>query len=238
MVENIRYSNKDFTVKTFSTRPASEFNDSTIKNSSFSQNVAPAKDVFPGSVRNLIFDQCNLDNCVIPLGATALPNCQNRVFAVQTDGEDWEVDGLGNPLTPLDIKYHSQQGFDPNPVNLPAEMERETTIRRVDYDVVTDLEWNARTLDGTTLAPGDIHFWFKEKPPVLETTVVREELEVRSWNGSDQFFFDTLPVQTNTRQRRWVNLSTGEVEVVTTKVLVGQVTMYRVRGAVWKYRGE
>jgi len=82
---NTKYSQKDFTGKTFTTRPASEFNDTTIQGSCFYQPTdkeeAVLIKVFPDTVKNLKLVACNLDNAKIPSGAIIVGelNC-NRVI--------------------------------------------------------------------------------------------------------------------------------------------------------------
>jgi hypothetical protein len=80
MPKNEKYSHRDFTHQSFKHLPASEFNNSTIVNSCFYQEIVygdtlptDGVDIFPDDVVGLVLDGCNCDNVNInKVGITVL----------------------------------------------------------------------------------------------------------------------------------------------------------------------
>ena len=97
---------------------ADEFNNTEIIGSSFMQEI-PYTDVFPANIVNVIFDDCNLDNCNIPKGTTLI-NCKHRQYKVQNDKEYWLVDKSLNPVVPLKPNRFDVSGISKNPNDIPT----------------------------------------------------------------------------------------------------------------------
>jgi hypothetical protein len=92
---NTQYSQKDYTGKTFTNRPASDFNNKTITGSCFYQPNSTDQvievNVFPANVTGVTLIACNVDNVKLPAGVTLVGtlNCHRKIVLI--DGEDTEV---------------------------------------------------------------------------------------------------------------------------------------------------
>lgn len=78
----------------------------------------PDHPLFQGTLTNVTFIKCNLDNVLIPQGAILI-DCTQRRFLVQNDLRDWEVDGDNVPIKVINEKFWIQQGFSVNPADIP-----------------------------------------------------------------------------------------------------------------------
>lgn len=92
-----KYSQKDFTGKTL--LEAKDLEGIVIFGSCFSQETPDTK-VFPESVKNLTFYNCNLSNVLIQPGWITI-GCQETRYKVQIDGKDWEIDANNMPVRKL-----------------------------------------------------------------------------------------------------------------------------------------
>ena len=115
--------------------PAEEWNNSTIVGSCFYVEGEPRK-ICPDDVVGVIFSACNLDNRILPKGASmmakgheksrGLPNCRNRIKK-QTDLQDWQCKWADDsPVMPQDAKTRKRLGLSCDPKALP---EKELTLR-------------------------------------------------------------------------------------------------------------
>ena len=100
-------SNKDFTGQDVS--KGINLNNKVIHSSCFSQEK-PDSTPFKNTLTGCTFIMCNLDNCFIPNGNTVI-DCTQKRFKVQKDGEDWYVDALNNPISPVDIDGFIAEGI-------------------------------------------------------------------------------------------------------------------------------
>ena len=75
---NYKYSFKDFTNKDLSTEPVEDFNDTIIKGTCFYIEGNGFSARFPTDMTGVVFDRCNLDNCIIPNGNVVKWNCCNN----------------------------------------------------------------------------------------------------------------------------------------------------------------
>lgn len=137
MALNETYSFKDFMGQSFKDRPASEFNNSTIKGSCFYQetniDVSAREDIekhiFPVGIVGVTFERCNLDNVFIPSGNVVLVDCSTRLIQVQNDLEDWVLDDSTlDPIEPTDIKRFNDVNISINPIDIPATRLTEARI--------------------------------------------------------------------------------------------------------------
>lgn len=122
---NTMYSFKNLSMVDLSNEPAENFNNTTIKGSSFyreskynDDGTKIPKDVFPKDMKGVVFDRCNLDNVKVPNGNTILPNCSHRKIKVQSDGQDWILDESLNPVEPVNPAYSIKLGLSINPEDL------------------------------------------------------------------------------------------------------------------------
>ena len=115
---NEKYSRKDFTGKCFTHLDKSEFSNTTIIGSCFSQEDTDGNevDIFPTGTNNINFERCNLDNVKIPGGSTLDGMCCNRRFKTQKDGFDWIIDkNTKKPLKPVNEKLFEMHNWSKNP---------------------------------------------------------------------------------------------------------------------------
>jgi len=110
---------RTFKRQTFLDRPASEFNDTEIEGSCFYQDK-PYSDVFPPDIKNVVFRNCNLDNCNIPIGAT-VNGGTNKHYKTMNDQEYWILDKQGNPIEPRDAASFDKCGLSKDPKDIPVE---------------------------------------------------------------------------------------------------------------------
>ncbi len=119
---NEKYSYKDFMDKSFTDRPASEFDNSEIVGSCFYQQGHPElKKIFPAGMTGVIFRRCNLDNVFVPLTCTVESNCSHRRIKAQNDKEDWIVDSDLKPIEPACKNLFIEKGMSIDPKDIPAE---------------------------------------------------------------------------------------------------------------------
>lgn len=124
---NEKYSYKAFPYHglSFKDRPASEFNNTTIRRSCFYQEWAEGdteiiKDIFPLGMVGVIFEECNLDNVLIPLGNTN-KNSINKKIKAQNDLEDWVLDNSLKPKEPMNKEQRLKAGVSIDPKDIPSK---------------------------------------------------------------------------------------------------------------------
>lgn len=150
---NQKYSKKDFTNQSFTKEPAKDFSNSEIIGSNFYQELISGsltKSIFPVGMTGAIFNRCNLDNVVVPLGNTVLPNCTNRKIRVQKDLEDWVVDNFGNPIEPVNVKKFEKRGISTDPADIPStKLDKPLTIIQKEAGVkVEEIKVQSQKLKG------------------------------------------------------------------------------------------
>lgn len=82
-------------------------------------NEAPNAQVLPPTLTGVTFIACNLDNVHIPDGNIVDPSCSTRRFKVQNDGEDWLIDGDGNPTSPVNPHIFISYAISTDPKDIP-----------------------------------------------------------------------------------------------------------------------
>lgn len=112
----------------FKDRPASEFNNTCIKGTSFYQewvegDVSIVKDIFPDGMSGVEFVRCNLDNIEIPVGNTVDSTSSQNKIKVQNDLEDWKLDTSLKPIEPVDKDSFIEEGKSIDPKDIPTFKE-------------------------------------------------------------------------------------------------------------------
>jgi hypothetical protein len=115
--KNEKLSHKDFTHQTFLMDDPALWSNTTIVGTCFYQE-GDWRDVFPAGMIGVVFERCNLDNCIIPAGNTVVGGC-NRNIKVQNDMEDWICDAQGKPTEPLNKLMYLRQGIEPDAKWMP-----------------------------------------------------------------------------------------------------------------------
>jgi len=138
---NTKYSNKDFTHKTFTDRPASEFNNSIIFNTCFYQekDVKESKiwlKVFPDDMTGVTFKKCNLDNVFIPLGNTVDKSCTHRIIKVQNGRNDWILYANGTAKEPLRKSEYIKLGISIDPKDIPVTIKEVEIIEEKELELL------------------------------------------------------------------------------------------------------
>lgn len=218
---NEKYSYKDFLGQSFTAVDPAEFDGTEIVGSCFYQENKPRSSIFPVGMTGVTFVRCNLDNVKVPAGNTIGPRCSNRQCQCQNDGHDWEINAANKPIRPLNEKQFLQDGLSTDPASIPAEKLLEIDVTKSEYDAAT--KWTDAAPVGNK-PPQGIDFWYKAKPAIITTQVDEITAEVKDWNGTDKFVFDSTPTEIEKK---------GSV-----RVLRGDVTRYTIRGKVWRFRGE
>lgn len=131
---NEKYSYKDFTGKSFRDISVEEFNNTIIVGSCFYQEwdwdrpeTSVVKDIFPDGLKDITFENCNLDNVRI------LDKCENCTFIkntmktikVQNDWDDWILDNALKPIEPLNKQDRLKVGVSVDPKDIPSEKSTE-----------------------------------------------------------------------------------------------------------------
>ena len=96
----------------------------TVRGSCFAQEAArdgQNRVIFSSAWRNVRFIGCNLDNAVLPTGATTV-GCSTKRHRPQNDREDWLVTDQNEPIEPLDKKTWLREGRSIDPADIPAEL--------------------------------------------------------------------------------------------------------------------
>jgi len=126
--------------KSLINEPASDFNNTEIVNSTFTQSE-PFTDVFPPDMIGVIFRaSCNLGNCNVPPGNTV--ECFNKQYKMQNDGEYWVVDTQLKPIEPLSPKQYDKYGLSKDPKDLPTETMRESVIWEAEINRIKEIRKN------------------------------------------------------------------------------------------------
>jgi len=150
---------RGFKGQSFLLTDAEEFNESEVVGSSFIQKE-PYTDVFPPYLTKVIFQDCNLDNCVIPDGATVVGGT-NQHYKSQNDGEDWLVDQSLNPVRPLKEARFDRCKLSKLPRDIPKEMVDEpiTTTndpQKIEIDKIDSLAKDRARLKQVLIDSGEL----------------------------------------------------------------------------------
>jgi len=132
--KNNKYSFVSFKRQSFVNVPVKEFDSSEIIGSSFYQDI-PYSKVFPDSIKGVKFINCNLDNCIIPIGAIVIGGT-NKHFKVMNDQEYWIVDKNKNPIIPLDTIIFKRVGISINPRDISIRPLSEPITITYDPDLI------------------------------------------------------------------------------------------------------
>ena len=116
VIFNDKYSKKDFTGKSLLSE--TDLEGIVIYGSCFSQET-PKTRVFSDAVKNITFYNCNLDNVLLVKPGWITIGCSERMFKVQNDLRDWEIDIAGKPLKVLNEKYWINEKFSVDPQDIP-----------------------------------------------------------------------------------------------------------------------
>jgi hypothetical protein len=237
---NKTYSWKDFTGCNFSTNDPKEWV-GEIVGSCFAQENG-MKEVFPPDIQDVHFRRCNLDNCIIPKGATIETEgweaCCNRNHAVQNDGEAWIIDAKGKPASPLNLKSFIQDKKSINPDDIPKEFIREEEMTKNDYDMYF----------GKCTKK---HLWFRGTPEIIKTRTEMTTSQLKAANVDLATHFDKKPEVVGIKAKASAELIKveqaddgsfkpvfGAEEVTDYVTLKGEVTYLTVRGPAWLYAGQ
>lgn len=102
-------------------------------------NETPNAQVLPKDLQGTTFLLCNLDNVFIPPG-NQLIDCSNRLFEVQTDGEDWQLDPKTlDPIAPINVDAYTALGLSVDPADLPQEQLDQSIILKA-TDIVAQAQ--------------------------------------------------------------------------------------------------
>lgn len=125
---NDKYSFKGFAHHglSFKDRPASDFNNTCIKGSSFYQEWVEGdteiiKDIFPDGMTGVEFVRCNMDNIEVKIGNTVDATSSRNKIKVQNDLEDWKLDSSLKALEPMDKDRFIEEGKSIDPKDIPSE---------------------------------------------------------------------------------------------------------------------
>lgn len=144
---NEKYSYKAFPYYgvSFKDRPASEFNNTTIRGTMFYQawreGEEVVKDIFPDGMKGVVFERCNLDNVYIPDGNILRddpPHFNTHLkIQMQNDREDWILDDDLKPVKPMDKEQRLKAGIiSIDPKNIPKK--KITIKQRRDFERLID----------------------------------------------------------------------------------------------------
>ena len=175
---NTKYSLKDFTDVSLVDEPVEDFNNTTIKGSCFYHQYFVDSDIFPAGMTGVTFENCNLDNILIPAGNTVVGGCHRRL-RVQNDGQDWIVDSNLNPVEPVHKKRFIRDGKSIDPLDIPAQFLINKVIEKSDFD--------AEFAGGNPSAAS----WFKNTPTILSTVTRTKTATMR------KEVFDAMKVSGN-----------------------------------------
>lgn len=128
------YSLKDFTGHDLSGRK--DMDNLVIEGSCFS-NETPNAQIFPASLKNTIFVDCNLDNVFIPPGNT-VKGGSTKFFQAQNDGNDWLLDPQTlQPLEPLDKVIYQKLGLSVDPADIPDVKQQKSVVQAKYEEIAT-----------------------------------------------------------------------------------------------------
>lgn len=145
---NKEYSFGSFKYASFTGKKSADFDNTIIKGSCFEQKK-PMTPVFPAGLKNVTFEGCNLNNCLIPPGAK-LVNCCNHQWKIQNDGEQWVIDSTsGKPVEPMRKAEFEKLKLSTDPKDIP-EAPREAPLlhetRRIQKKALADLQMDTGEL--------------------------------------------------------------------------------------------
>ena len=214
---NEKYSRQDFSNMKFTDVAASEFNNTTIVGSNFYQEFFLDVDVFPNSVTGVTFENCNLDNVVIPDGCTLI-NCSNRRIQIQNDGRLWELGNNNKPVNCITQDYDDSGNLiNHSPNNIPAAYELER--------VVNEFQWLNEFGAGTP----EQWSYFVSTPEKLDTKTkfmtitLKKEFEQQ---------LQAIPHFKDFVNKFAVVKSNGYITVE------GNMDMYKIKGKAYRYKDK
>ena len=126
---NEKHSFRDYTHQSFTKTDVEEWNNTIVKGSCF-HNKKVRTSIFPVGMTGVVFERCNLDNCVIPVGNTVASDCSNRSILRQNDVESWVVDAELDPIEPVNKTAFLTVGASIDPTDIPAELQTEPVTTR------------------------------------------------------------------------------------------------------------
>ena len=112
-----KYDYADHSRQQFTAEPDGDFA-GDVFGSCFQQDTPNTK-VFPAGA-TATFHACNVNNCEIPAGCTVGPNSINNQHSEQNDGEQWILNGAGNPVSPLHPEAFAEHALSKLPKDIPA----------------------------------------------------------------------------------------------------------------------
>jgi len=145
MKKNAKYSHGSFKRQDLSKVDPAEFNDTEIVGSCFYQETHHSN-ALPDKMTGVVFRNCNLDNCIIPKGAT-VNGGTNKHIQSQKDGEYWIVGVDGLPIEPRDKAKFIEFGISIAPQDLPAEQLAEPITVTNDPKVIEQKKIDAFLAD-------------------------------------------------------------------------------------------
>lgn len=121
-------SGRDFAGWAFLDRRDIDFSGKVIYASVFAHETPEAVVFEDSRARGTTFIRCNLINVLIPADATVIDCLTDRTIR-QNDYEQWYVDGIDQPIMPLEHKRYRQLGISIDPLDIPAQPMRESIIK-------------------------------------------------------------------------------------------------------------
>jgi len=198
MTINEKYSYRDFSGQSLADVPVEELNGTEIVGSCFYQENQPDARIFPTNMKGVTFRRCNLDNVYIPnplvgpnanVVITEGPDacCTKRIKCFPPPKHekfkgavDWEVDGTGKPVKPMNPKAFEDEGLSIKPVDIPADFIIEETLTVAEFNATTEADWKAVAAKGNKPLK-EKHAWFKEVPEVISNDGKTVKVRGKAW---------------------------------------------------------
>ena len=136
--------------ETLKSLTAKDWSNCEVRGSCF-YRAGEARAIMPDDVTGLVLRDCNLDNCILPKGATVEGGTHKNLW-VQNDGATWVCDWVTDaPVAPLNLKYHIAEGLNTDPALIPAEKLTDEELKaleqaRVDAKQLAEAETTVATL--------------------------------------------------------------------------------------------
>ncbi len=113
-----------------------EFNNTTIIGSCFYQewtegDVAIVKDIFPNGMTGVVFQKCNLDNVLVPVGNVIMGGTNEKI-KVQNDLSDWILDKDLKPIEPMDKEFRLEKSISIDPIDIPLTKQEKDVFEKAD----------------------------------------------------------------------------------------------------------
>ena len=135
---------------------AEELNNTTIIGTCFAQKE-PRTNVFPVGMTGVVFQDCHLGNCNIPLGNTVIGGIHEH-YAPQKDGEYWVVDKDLKPISPLSPERFDNYSLSKDVKSIPIE---DTPIIKNAKEKVSEDERREKIITLTS-DPAKLDEWIKK----------------------------------------------------------------------------